>query len=75
MAIQYNLPFKIILLTPIHSSSPMTGTSVQILTYWQYSCMLRGNRSIFGVLKKEFPNVDISKYFCITSLRNYGNFV
>jgi phospholipase D1/2 len=50
----------------------MSEGSTKIISYWQYRSIFRGENSIFGVLEKEFPKVDINKYIFFCSLRNHG---
>lgn len=66
--------FRFIFVTPIHSSSPMKNTTVQKLTYWQFTSMFKGKKSLYGYFKEKYPDVNIDDYMTISCLRQYGQF-
>jgi len=73
-AIKNKEDYRVILVTPNHSSSKLTELTVQMLTYWQLHSMTNGPYALYNILQKEFPDVDIENYIIICSLRNWGKF-
>jgi phosphatidylserine/phosphatidylglycerophosphate/cardiolipin synthase-like enzyme len=73
-AIENKEQFRFIFVTPIHSSSPLKNKTAQQLTYWQLATMFHGEKSLFGGLRKKYPDVDIEKYITISCLRQWGKF-
>eukprot|EP01080_Neovahlkampfia_damariscottae_P008939 gene8939-888_t len=72
IAIEKKKNFKVIICVPFQTGFPMSESSTKIISYWQYKSIFRGENSLFGVLEKEYPKVDIGKYIFFCSLRTYG---
>lgn len=71
-AIKNKQEFKIIIMLPLQTAAPIKDKTTLVITYWQYMSIYRGEDSFFGLLQKEFPKVDISKYVTFTSMRNWS---
>jgi phospholipase D1/2 len=71
-AIERKKKFKLIVMLPLQPSTPIQSTSTLIIIYWQYTTIFRGEHSIFSILQKEFPKVDLNEYIFFCSMRNYG---
>lgn len=56
---------------PVQTASPISDSTTQLIMYWQYQTIFRGDNSLFGILEKEFPKVDINDYIIFTSMRTW----
>jgi len=68
-AIQQQQAFRVILLLPVPEG---VGAVARESMKWQYSTLCRGASSLLSQLFKEYPQVDLSEYICISSLRTHG---
>src|SRR3569623_170856 len=41
--------------------------------YWQLMTLSRGGKSMYEILAKEFPSINISDYIVALSMRTFGN--
>eukprot|EP01080_Neovahlkampfia_damariscottae_P006568 gene6568-10731_t len=71
-AIEKKKKFKLIVMLPLQPATPTMDTSTQIIIYWQYTTIFRGDNSIFSILQKDFPKVNLDDYIFFCSMRNYG---
>lgn len=58
-------------MVPIQTASIITDSTTQLIMYWQYQTIYRGENSLFGILEKEFPKVDINDYITFSSMRHW----
>lgn len=72
IAIREKQDFRVIILIPMHVAAQLNTFASKLQLFWQYATVCRGNNSLLGILKREFPNVDIDKYICFTSLRTFA---
>jgi phosphatidylserine/phosphatidylglycerophosphate/cardiolipin synthase-like enzyme len=73
IAIKKKEDFRVIVMIPIQTASLISDTTTQLIMYWEYHTIYRGENSLFGILEKEFPKVDIGKYIFFTSMRTWQN--
>ena len=66
-------PFRVLVVLPLHPNGKfLESTDCQALMQLQFDCISRGNKSLLGKLKAEFPDEDLTDYVLFCSLRTAG---
>ena len=66
-------PFRVLVVLPLHPNGRfLESTDCQALMQLQFDCIGRGDKSLLGKLKAEFPDEDLTEYVLFCSLRTAG---
>jgi len=72
LAITNKEQFRVIVLIPIWSAGNINSAATQYIMKYTYKTINRQRTSLWRKLSEDFPDVTISDYITIHSLRNYG---
>ena len=64
--------FRVIVLIPAHPEGVLDSPNVLRTLDYEYETICRTERSLFGVLLAEFPDVSLRKFIFFGSLRSWG---
>eukprot|EP01034_Spumella_vulgaris_P034559 gene34559-42628_t len=65
--------FKVIVVIPVHPNGDYAGAmKSRVVMHYQYQTINRGVTSMFHILRKRAPNINVSDYIGFFSLRNWG---
>eukprot|EP01133_Synstelium_polycarpum_P014272 gene14272-16846_t len=70
-AIQNKRDFKIVVVTSINPGGDVNEPSARTIIGWTQRTIHRGGQSIYELLQREFPEVDLRKYIGFFSLRKW----
>ncbi|EFA79461.1 phospholipase D1 [Heterostelium album PN500] len=63
--------FKVIVVTSINAGGDVRDPAARVVIGWTQRTINKGGQSIVELLQKEFPDVDLSQYFGVYSLRKW----
>lgn len=74
-AIRGGESFRVIVLIPAHPEGVLDSPNVLRTLDYEYETICRTERSLFGTLLAEFPDVSLRRFIFFGSLRNWGRLV